>query len=154
MWRLAEKDAGSLSKKDVTERRVNPGSDLKDIPTKAPPSLVPGLLFVYILVCNDGSLYVGSSSDLGNRLKEHESVRGAKFTRDHPGQRLVYFEGPLPEIAAVRRERQLKRWTRAKKLALIRNQYALLRELSRSRKHHLLTAPSQSSVTPDQRWER
>ena len=80
-------------------------------------------------------------------------MRGAKFTRDHPGQRLVYFEGPLPEIAAVRRERLLKRWTRTKKLALIRNQYAVLRELSRT-KRHLLTAPSQSSVIPDQRSER
>ncbi|MBV8640104.1 MAG: GIY-YIG nuclease family protein [Verrucomicrobia bacterium] len=89
--------------------------------------------FVYILACKDGSLYIGNAYDVGKRLTEHEGCRGAKFTRDHPGGRLVYVEGPLSDIAALQRERQLKRWTRAKKLALIRHQAARLKELSQSR---------------------
>jgi predicted GIY-YIG superfamily endonuclease len=52
---------------------------------------------------------------------------------DHPGARLVYFEGPLLKELAIKRERQLKRRTRAKKLALITNQIGSLSELSRSR---------------------
>ena len=59
--------------------------------------------------------------------------KGAKFTRDHRGHRLIYFEGPHPIDEALKRERQLKRWSQVKKLALIQNQTAPLRQLSRSR---------------------
>ena len=82
--------------------------------------------FVYILACEDGSLYIGSARDLAKRLTEHGGHRDAKFTRDHPGGRLVYIDGPFSDFAALKRERQLKRWSRAKKLALIRNQTAAL----------------------------
>jgi len=75
-------------------------------------------------------LYIGSAYNVAKRLAEHGGNRGAKFTQDHPGARLVYIEGPLFLLAAVQRERQLKRWRRAKKLALIRNQIARLKELS------------------------
>jgi predicted GIY-YIG superfamily endonuclease len=56
-----------------------------------------------------------------------------QFTRDHPGARLVYFEGPLGIAVAAQRECQLKRWSRAKKLALIQNNTAVLQRLSQSR---------------------
>jgi predicted GIY-YIG superfamily endonuclease len=45
---------------------------------------------------------------------------------------LIYVEGPLPPVLAVQRERQLKRWSRAKKLFLIRDQIELLKKLSHS----------------------
>jgi putative endonuclease len=108
-------------------------NDLSDLPTLRPPSSILGQAFVYILACQDGSLYTGSAHDLSKRLTEHGKRRGAKFIRDHPGARLIYIEGPSSEDVAVRRERQIKRWGRAKKSALIRNQTARLRELSRSR---------------------
>ena len=54
-----------------------------------------------------------------------------QFTRDHPGGRLIYVEGPLSITLALQRDRQLKR-CRAKKLALIRNQTGLLKKLSHS----------------------
>jgi len=107
--------------------------DLTYLPSLEPPPAIRGHAFVYILACRDGSLYIGSAHDVSKRLTEHEGPRGAKFTHDHPVARLVYIEGPLLDIAALQRERQLKRWTRAKKLALIRHQTARLKELSQSR---------------------
>jgi hypothetical protein len=49
------------------------------------------------------------------------------LTRDHPGARLIYVEGPLAIPSARQREHQLKRWSRTKKLALIQNEIELLR---------------------------
>jgi putative endonuclease len=85
------------------------------------------------LACADGAIYVGSAGDIAKRLAEHGGLKGAKFTRDHSGARLIYFEGPLPITLALQREHQLKRWNRGKKLALIRNQTVLLKKLSQSR---------------------
>jgi putative endonuclease len=94
---------------------------------------VAGHAFVYILICSDGALYIGSASDLGLRLRQHAGSEEAEFTRDHPGGRLVYFEGPFTVEGALQRERQLKRWSQAKKLALIQNQTVVLKRLSQSR---------------------
>ena len=110
--------------------------DLTYLPSLEPPPAVSGHAFVYILVCSDAALYIGSASDLLARLRQHGGPKGAKFTRDHPGGRLVYFEGPFPIAIALQRERQLKRWSRAKKLALIQNQTAVLMRLSQSRERH------------------
>jgi predicted GIY-YIG superfamily endonuclease len=87
---------------------------------------------VYILVCLDGALYIGNASDLGLRLKQQAGSNGAKFTRDHSG-RLVYFEEPFTIGGTLQRERQLKWWSRAKKLSLVQNQTAVPKRLSRSR---------------------
>jgi putative endonuclease len=64
---------------------------------------------------------------------QHGGSKAAEFTRDHAGGRLVYYEGPFEFAVALQRERQLKRWTRAKKLALIQNQILVLSRLSQSR---------------------
>ena len=106
--------------------------DLRHLPTREAPTPVSGNAFVYILACPDGAIYVGSAGDVAKRLAEHGGPKGAKFTRDHPGARLVYVEGPLAITLAVQRERQLKRWSRVKKLALICNETALLNRLSHS----------------------
>jgi predicted GIY-YIG superfamily endonuclease len=86
--------------------------DLTSLPSLEPPPAVSGHAFVYMLVCSDGALYIGSTGNLLVRLKEHGGPNGAKFTRDHPGGRLVYFEGPFSIRIALQRERQLKRWSR------------------------------------------
>ena len=83
--------------------------DLSHFPTREPPILVSGRAFVYILACADGVIYVGSAGDVAQRLGEHGGQKGAKFTRDHPGGRLVYVEGPLSITLALQRERQIKR---------------------------------------------
>ena len=104
-----------------------------DPPAINPPPASPCGVFVYILMCPDGSFYVGSAKDVSRRISLHQAGRGAKFTHDHPTVKLVYFEGPFGPTEAVGREFQLKRWSRAKKLALIRSDALVLHALSRSR---------------------
>ena len=96
---------------------MNQRDDLSHLPTLEPPAPLRGNAFVYILACSESALYVGSAGDVAKRLAEHGGPKGAKFTRDHPGGRLIYVEGPLSITLALQRERQLKRWRRAKKLA-------------------------------------
>ena len=84
---------------------------------------------VYILRCADDALYIGRTSDLRDRLRRHEDGTACTFTATRRPLHLVYAEThPTPEAAAVR-ERQLKRWTRAKKEALIAGDLALLKRL-------------------------
>jgi predicted GIY-YIG superfamily endonuclease len=89
--------------------------------------------FVYILRCSDGSLYIGHTSDLHARLKAHNDGQGAPWTACRRPVELVYQEEQQSEIKAVARERQLKRWTHGKKLALIRGDRATLKSLARRR---------------------
>ena len=93
----------------------------------------PGLFWVYILQSADGTYYVGQTRDLQERLRKHRLGLGSKHTHDHVAPRLVYAESRNDLTAAVQRERQLKRWSRGKKAALIRDDVAVLRQLSRLR---------------------
>jgi putative endonuclease len=89
--------------------------------------------FVYILACNDGSFYVGRTQDVAARLTLHQSGKGAVHTAAHPPKAIAYQENFPTEREAARRERQLKRWSHAKKQALVEGNLALLHELSKSR---------------------
>jgi predicted GIY-YIG superfamily endonuclease len=91
------------------------------------------MFFVYILECADGSFYVGQTSDLAQRVKAHDDGTAANFTRERRPVRLAYAENLPSRESAVRRERQLKGWTHAKKRALIHRDVDQLRKLSRSR---------------------
>jgi hypothetical protein len=82
---------------------VNKRDDLSQLPTREPPAPVSGNAFVYILACSDGAVYIGSAGDVAKRLAEHGGPKGAKFTRDHPGGRLIYVEGPLSFTLAPQR---------------------------------------------------
>jgi predicted GIY-YIG superfamily endonuclease len=75
--------------------------------------------FVYILRCSDDSLYVGETNDVAARLSRHNDGRGSLFMARRTPARLVFTEAHDSRDNAVARERQLKRWTRAKKEALI-----------------------------------
>jgi len=89
--------------------------------------------FVYILKCADGSYYVGSTSDVAARERIHNEGHGAEHTAAHRPVRLVYSEAHESWPAARKRESQLKRWTRAKKDALIAGDTSRLRELAERR---------------------
>ena len=85
--------------------------------------------YVYILRCADSSLYIGEADDVEHRVARHQEGRGSKYTADRRPVQLVYVE-ELPDYpAARRRERQLKGWTRAKKEALARGDFANLKRL-------------------------
>jgi putative endonuclease len=75
--------------------------------------------FVYILSCSDGTLYVGSTSDIARRERTHNEGHGAKYTAGRRPVRVVYSEAHESRSAAQTREAQLKRWSRAKKKELI-----------------------------------
>jgi len=85
--------------------------------------------YVYILRCADNSLYVGQTADLESRLAKHADGTAAAFTARRRPVELVYSEFHATKESARRRERQLKRWTRAKKEALVVGDLALLRRL-------------------------
>lgn len=80
---------------------------------------LPAKPCVYILRCSNDQYYVGSTSDLQNRLKEHSQGRGCGFTKSHLPFELVYTEEYDTYEEAYQRERQLHGWSRVKKEKLI-----------------------------------
>ena len=88
---------------------------------------------IYILRCRNTSLYVGHTQNLEARLRAHNMGLGAAHTFKHRPVKLIYSEDHPTRLAAIRRERQLKGWTRKKKEALIRGDLATLKILSKRR---------------------
>ncbi|MET0827913.1 MAG: GIY-YIG nuclease family protein [Microbacterium sp.] len=87
--------------------------------------------FMYILECSDRSLYVGSTWDLDRRLAQHQEGEGAEYTRNRLPVRLLYSEHYDRIENAFLREKQVQRWGRAKRLALVKGQLEKLKPLSR-----------------------
>ena len=75
--------------------------------------------FVYILSSTSRVLYTGVTSDLIRRMHQHRTGALPGFTRRYAVNRLVCFECTPNVAAAVAREREIKGWTRAKKVSLI-----------------------------------
>ncbi|WP_370980691.1 GIY-YIG nuclease family protein [Agaribacterium sp. ZY112] len=76
---------------------------------------------VYIVSCSDNSLYCGITTDLERRLKEHNGFsKGARYTRARQPVNLVYSETLENRSQASIREAQIKKLSRAAKLALIK----------------------------------
>ena len=74
--------------------------------------------FVYIVRCLDNTLYTGWALDVTARVKMHNAGRGARYTRTRRPVKLIYSEELPSRAAAMKREAQIKRYPRAKKLAL------------------------------------
>jgi putative endonuclease len=90
-----------------------------------------GSYFVYILASRrNGTLYVGVTNDLVRRMSEHKGKLVPGFTRKYGVDKLVYFEEFASILEARARERVLKRWDRAWKLALIEKMNPQWRDLS------------------------
>ena len=75
--------------------------------------------YFYILRCKDGTLYCGSTNDLKKRLMLHNSGKGSKYVRSRGGGVMVYNERFRNLSKALRREAEVKKWPRTKKLRLI-----------------------------------
>jgi len=76
--------------------------------------------FVYILASrHNGTLYVGVTSDVVRRVAEHREGATPGFTERYGVKRLVWYEAHDSIEAAIRREKRLKKWPRAWKVALI-----------------------------------
>lgn len=76
--------------------------------------------WVYILKCSDNTLYTGIAKDPYKRLQEHNSGKGAKYTRNRRPCKLLYTETQSNRGTAQSREYQIKQLTRAEKLDLIK----------------------------------
>jgi len=77
--------------------------------------------FCYLLECADGTYYAGWSTDPVRREQQHNAGFGARYTRTRRPVKLVYIEEQPDRADAMRRERQIKGMTRAKKETLISN---------------------------------
>ncbi|WP_297993720.1 GIY-YIG nuclease family protein [uncultured Clostridium sp.] len=77
--------------------------------------------YVYILKCNDDSLYTGWTNNLERRIKAHSTGKGAKYTKARLPIELVYFEEFEDKIEAMKREYAIKQLKRREKLILINN---------------------------------
>ena len=86
--------------------------------------------YMYILECADGSYYTGSTKYLEKRLSQHQAGEGANHTKRHLPVKLVYYEEFQRIDHAFYREKQIQKWSRKKKEALINGNSELLPELS------------------------
>ena len=78
--------------------------------------------YTYIVRCRDGSLYTGWTNNLEKRIGDHNSGKGAKYTRSRRPVLLVYYEEFAAKEEAMRREREIKQMTRQEKILLIERQ--------------------------------
>ena len=75
--------------------------------------------FTYIVASKSRTLYVGMTSDLVKRVFQHKQKTYAGFTARYNCNRLVWFERLTEVSEAIRREKEIKGWTRARKIAII-----------------------------------
>jgi len=86
--------------------------------------------YVYIMASLGDVLYIGMTNDLNRRIYEHKNNLVDGFTKKYRCHRLIYFESSNDVKVILEREKQLKRWSRSKKLALIHETNPELKDLS------------------------
>lgn len=86
--------------------------------------------YVYIMTNRSRTLYTGITNNLERRVHEHKSGTINGFTKKYRINRLVFFETTTNVIDAIKREKQIKSWTRAKKIELIEKINPEWRDLS------------------------
>ena len=77
--------------------------------------------WVYVLECDDGTLYTGYTTDVERRVAEHDAGDGAKYTRGRTPVELVYSERFDTRSAAMAREHEIKSLSRREKERLVRS---------------------------------
>ncbi|MGD1904095.1 MAG: GIY-YIG nuclease family protein [Geitlerinemataceae cyanobacterium] len=91
------------------------------------------MAYVYILECADGTLYTGATRDLERRIAQHQSGRGAKYTRGRLPVRLVYAEFYDAIGEAFSREKRVQRLSRRQKLAVVESGWEGAIEVAKAR---------------------
>ena len=78
--------------------------------------------YLYILASKpNGTLYVGMTNNLQRRIDEHKQGIGSQFTIKHSVNTLVYYEETTDPVSAINREKQIKSWSRKRKIELIQS---------------------------------
>ena len=90
------------------------------------------MAYTYILRCSDNSYYTGSTKNLEQRLWQHQNAQGAYHTKMRLPVKLIYSEYYERVDEAFAREKQIQKWSRKKKEALIDGNFENLRCLSQS----------------------
>jgi putative endonuclease len=75
--------------------------------------------YVYLLECEDKTIYTGITTDIARRLQEHQTKTGAHYTAAHGAKKILYSEQYASRSEALVREAEIKKWERKKKLSLI-----------------------------------
>jgi len=75
--------------------------------------------YVYIIQCKDGSFYTGYTKDLDSRLMLHMNGKGARYTRMHKAEKIVYTESFCSRAEAMRKEKEIKKLNHSDKLKLV-----------------------------------
>ena len=86
------------------------------------PDVADGAWYIYMARCADGSFYTGVARNVSNRMAQHNSGKGAKYTRGRLPAELVYVEKSVDRSSALRREYQIKRMDSTEKRRLIEAQ--------------------------------
>lgn len=77
------------------------------------------MYFVYILRCADNSLYTGCTPNIEERVKKHNTGKGARYTRGRTPVEVVYIEEAADRSAALKREYAIKRYSKQQKERLV-----------------------------------
>jgi putative endonuclease len=88
------------------------------------------LYFTYIIASRSRTLYIGITGDLVKRAFQHKQKKYSGFTARYNCERLVWFQRFTEASEAIQREKELKGWTRAKKIALIESANPTWEDLS------------------------
>jgi putative endonuclease len=88
--------------------------------------------WVYMLQCADNTFYTGCTTNLEQRINQHKEGFYDGYTKNRRPVKLVWFEEFRDINEAIDVERQVKKWSRAKKRALIEGNFELLHELAQS----------------------
>jgi putative endonuclease len=86
--------------------------------------------YVYIMTNSTGTLYIGVTADLQRRVYEHKQKLIDSFTKKYNVTRLAYFEETNDVQTALAREKEIKKWRRSKKIALIKSRNPKWEDLS------------------------
>jgi len=90
--------------------------------------------WTYMLFCSDGTFYTGCTTNLRNRMDQHKEGVYDGYTKRRRPVKLVWYEEYRDINEAIDAERQIKKWSQAKKRALIKGDFELIQVLSKSRK--------------------
>ncbi len=78
--------------------------------------------YIYIMASQSGTLYIGVTNNVKQRVYQHKEHLVGGFTDKYNIDKLLYVETTSDPLSAIRREKQLKRWRREKKISLINSQ--------------------------------
>lgn len=77
------------------------------------------MYYVYLIECEDKTIYTGITTDIQRRFKEHDSGKGGAYTRSKKVKKILHAEQFETRSQAQKREAEIKGWSRSKKLSLI-----------------------------------